>query len=259
MKKTTLFLLALAMACPAARLLAWSRIGHDTIAAIAESQLTPKARATVEKYLGGRSIIYFASWMDEVRDTPEYKHTARWHAAAPDKNLRNDPAARAKIGGDCVTAAKNCIALLKGHAKLDPKIAGDNIKFLIHIIGDMHCPGHVKYADVNTDFSVKLLGRKLTYHELWDSGLLYAIHNWSYSEYLRHLGGISVEERAAMSRGTPDDWFHETAVDSRVIYDWAGPGASLDRDYTNKAQGLAEKQLVKAGCRLARALNELFE
>ena len=53
---------------------AWSfgRVGHDAVAYIAECNLTPTAKATVEKYLDGKSIVYYASWMDNIRLTPEY-------------------------------------------------------------------------------------------------------------------------------------------------------------------------------------------
>ena len=53
----------------------WGREGHETIAKIAERNLTKKAKKRIEKYLGGHSIVYFAKWMDEYRHTPEYKFT----------------------------------------------------------------------------------------------------------------------------------------------------------------------------------------
>jgi len=251
-------MLAAAAAFPAPRLAAWARIGHDSTTAIAEKHLTPKARATVEKYLDGRSIIYYASWMDEVRATPEYKHTHEWHMGQVDENLRSTPGAR-REKGDCVTAIEEVIALLKNHKRLDPKTVSDNIKYLVHLVGDMHCPGHIYFPGVKNFFNVTLLGQKTTYHAVWDSGLLNLIHNWSYSEYARHLDRATQAEREAMSKGTPADWFHETAKDSRVIYDWGVPDAKLDRNFTNAMQPLAEMQIMKGGYRLARLLNELFD
>ena len=53
----------------------WGREGHETIAKIAERNLTKKAKKRIEKYLGGHSIVYFAKWMDEYRHTPEHKFT----------------------------------------------------------------------------------------------------------------------------------------------------------------------------------------
>ena len=42
----------------------WGKSGHDAIAYIAECNLTPKARKNIEKYLDGRSIVYYAAWID---------------------------------------------------------------------------------------------------------------------------------------------------------------------------------------------------
>ena len=46
------------------RALAWGQKGHDVVAYIAECNLTPKAKKTIEKYIG-TSIVHYASWMDE--------------------------------------------------------------------------------------------------------------------------------------------------------------------------------------------------
>ena len=57
----------------------WGREGHETIAKIAERNLTKRAKKRIEKYLGGHSIVYYAKWMDEYRKTPEYAFTDGWH------------------------------------------------------------------------------------------------------------------------------------------------------------------------------------
>ena len=75
----------------------WGREGHETIAKIAERNLTKKAKKRIEKYLGGHSIVYFAKWMDEYRHTPEYKFTNNWTGFANFYNLNN--AAYAEYSG----------------------------------------------------------------------------------------------------------------------------------------------------------------
>ena len=44
----------------------WGRLGHATIAEIAQRHLTPAARANIEKYTHGTPLAEYASWMDEV-------------------------------------------------------------------------------------------------------------------------------------------------------------------------------------------------
>ena len=77
--KVKLILLA-CIACGAFRpAFGWGKTGHDAIAYIAECNLTSRAKKNIEKYLDGRSIVYYASWMDQVRHTPAYRHTNTWH------------------------------------------------------------------------------------------------------------------------------------------------------------------------------------
>lgn len=71
------------------------KIGHDAIAYIAECNLTPKAKKNIEKYLGGRSIVYYASWMDQVRHTPAYRHTNTWHTNKVDTGETTCPIPKA--------------------------------------------------------------------------------------------------------------------------------------------------------------------
>ncbi|AWI09373.1 S1/P1 nuclease [Ereboglobus luteus] len=257
MKKIILPLVILAF-CSAQTMFAWGKRGHDSIAYIAECNLTPKAKATIEKYLGNRSIVYYSTWMDEYRRTPEYKYTHPWHTGGVDKNLKSTPEGR-KPDGDAVAELEKAIATLKNYKKLDAATVNLNLKFVIHLAGDMHCPVHIKYPDIKMNFKVKMKGREMTYHAVWDSGLIEASHAWGYMEYRHQLDRYSNAERIAMSKGTPADWFHESAKDCVKIYDWAKPGADLGQDYINQAHELAEMQIVKAGYRLARTLNELFD
>ena len=42
----------------------WNKLGHDISAAIAQQNMTKKAKKNIAKYLEGHDIIYYASWMD---------------------------------------------------------------------------------------------------------------------------------------------------------------------------------------------------
>ena len=82
MKKLLLLLFAAALSLSASEpARAWGREGHETIAKIAERNLTKRAKKRIEKYLGGHSVVYYAKWMDEYRQTPEYAFTNDWHTA----------------------------------------------------------------------------------------------------------------------------------------------------------------------------------
>ena len=53
---------------------AWGVVGHETVAAIAETYLTPEARAYVAKnLLENETIISVATWADSYRASPKGK------------------------------------------------------------------------------------------------------------------------------------------------------------------------------------------
>ena len=88
--KKTLFLLSAALILCFDSAFGWGKMGHDAIAYIAECHLTPKAKKTIEKYIG-TSIVHYASWMDAYRFEPQYAHTSLWHTAWVDENDEYDP------------------------------------------------------------------------------------------------------------------------------------------------------------------------
>lgn len=65
------------------RMLFWEYEGNRAIRQ-GRWKLSAKDKKNVEKYLG-QSIVCCASWMNEYRSMPEYRHTTRWHGASVDK------------------------------------------------------------------------------------------------------------------------------------------------------------------------------
>ena len=47
-----------------------------------------------------------------------------------------------------------------------------NLMYVIHIVGDMHCPSHVKYPGCKSGCA-DLNGKKMSYHAMWDWGEAY--------------------------------------------------------------------------------------
>ena len=108
------FILILFLLLAAREIRAFGLAGHAAIACIAEHHLTPRARANIMRYTDHRSIVYYASWMDEWRRSKGYEFTTHWHAGTVDAEFRSTPAVREASGakGDCVVAVEQSIALL---------------------------------------------------------------------------------------------------------------------------------------------------
>ena len=71
------FILILFLLLAAREIRAFGLAGHAAIACIAEHHLTPRARANIMRYTDHRSIVYYASWMDEWRRSKGYESTTQ--------------------------------------------------------------------------------------------------------------------------------------------------------------------------------------
>lgn len=251
-----IILLAAIFFCYCGSAFGWGKSGHDAIAYIAECNLTPKAKKNIEKYLD-HSIVYDATWMDTYRHTPAYKHTSRWHTA----NVNADGQYVTREGNDAVYGIEQAVEKLRDYGTLDDSTVVVSIRYLVHLVADMHCPTHVKYPGIKS-FNVFFIGKETDFHGVWDSYVLDANHRWGYIEYQHQLDRCTKAQKQAIAAGTPREWLADNARACRVIYEWCKPRQEFDknqlRDMLNAAHPLAEQQVLKAGYRLAGVLNELF-
>lgn len=121
--------------------LAWGPKGHDVTAYIAECHLTPEAAEAVDKVLGGHSLVYYANWLDNASHQPEYAYTKTWHYRNIDagQTLETMPV---NPDGDVLTAVEQLVERLSS-GELTPEEEALDLKMLIHLVGDMHCPMHL--------------------------------------------------------------------------------------------------------------------
>jgi hypothetical protein len=239
---------------------AWGPVGHSLVARIAESQLTPAARARVAEILGpGRTMASVASWADEVRSTR--RETAPWHFVdIPIDQTRFDPA-RDCPKDDCVVTQ---IARLRAVLRDPAASAADRreaLQFLIHFIGDMHQPLH---SSDNQDrggntVPIQFHGRRTNLHSLWDSGMLTRLG--SEEQIFPALSQEAARRRKSWAKGTVAGWAEEShSVGRKMVYGQLpkpGEGAvvTVEARYEATAGPVLRHQLERAGARLAMALN----
>ena len=165
--------------------------------------------------------------------------------------------------GDVVSGLERSIETLADYRTQDDSTVVACLRCIIHFMGDLHCPGHVRYGGGKLkNYPVYFNGRKYNYHTVWDDVILESCHRWSYLEYGHQLDRCTRREIRAICRGTVRDWFRENALASRHIYEQAAPGQEFTtrevKSFLNRNHPLAEQQLQRAGYRLAHVLNELF-
>lgn len=243
--------------------LAWGRKGHEAITELAERHLTRRTRERIAHYLDNHPIVYYAKWMDDNRNTPEYGFTTYWHTAPADADLRYTDSLLTPRG-NAVHALEEAVARLHDYRSLDDSTVNVNLKYIIHLVGDMHCPAHVKYTTHAMKYDVLFEGkdhkvRKRYVHHVWDNDIIQSCCDLTAAEWAERLDDASGRERRRIERGTPRDWFHDCAVSCEVQFEWAKPDSLLGADFLDRSFPLVESQIRKAGYRLAALLNELFD
>lgn len=256
MRRFVLLLLAL---FTAAESFGWGQKGHDIVAYIAECNLSPRAYRKVVAALDGHSPVYYSSWLDGASHTPEYAYTKTWHYANVDegKSYHTQPRNEA---GDVVQAVTEILRKLKS-GTLTPAEENINLRMLIHLVGDMHCPMHAGRLTDRGGNGVKVhfFGKEQKLHAVWDSDLVEAAHRWSYTEWQREIDRVTKARKQEISAGTPLEWFEQTHTAAVEVYKHSPEGAILSYDYVTHFTPMVETQLLHGGLRLAALLNELYD
>ena len=239
--------------------LAWSQKGHDTVAYIAERNLTKATADSVAAILDGRSPVYWANWLDNASHTPSFAYTKTWHYKNIDEGIEYENAP-INPDGDVVTATRQQIALLA-----DPKSTKGQkelaMKILIHLVGDMHQPMHMGHFSDRGGNKVQLVffDRGTNLHSIWDSSLPNAAHNWTYTEWQQQLDRLTPEEAAKVTQGNIDDWAKQTHQIATRVYDYFPTGTKVSYNHIAAWTPVIEEQLLRGGLRLARILNTIYD
>lgn len=272
MKRFTLLLVAATLLLTGTSF-GWGRLGHAAIAKIAENHLTPKAKKQISEYLHGKSIIYYASYPDDYRqhilidlgfepsNGPRVTVWGHSFQANTDGSLYHGE----RRGTEYV---KNCTGRIaaviddfsKNHREMSDSARIVSLAFMVHIVGDIHCPKHVRYTDEPTSggYSIVFRGQEVSYHAYWDGLLLKLFHQWGYQEIASLLDICDKKQRAELMEGDIYTWAEDTARRSR--YTVANkPGTNITRDMSNRDIVHAEEQIQRAGYRLAALLNSVFK
>lgn len=251
----------LTFVCSAAsfRSYAWGRQGHDAVAYIAELNLTDDTKSIVESYLDGKSIVYYASWPDQIRFIHEYALTymkyEHW------AGFSSDLVALGRDGGQVDALYQiNEIMERLGNGKyknLPKEEVAIAIKYLTHVVGDIHCPVHMHVAGRKENINVTHNGEKMRFHHFWDD-MSGKAHSWSYSEYGHQLNRFSREKIEKVTAGDVFDWGEQAVRDTQDVWEYAEDGAELGKPYVYKVTPVFDELIATAGYRLAYVLNTIF-
>ncbi len=239
--------------------LAWGAKGHRVTGAIAEQHLSDNAKSKIKEILGYESLAEASTWPDFMRASPDHfwqNVAGPYHyVTVPKGKTYSEVGAPAK--GDALSALADFSKTLRNQESTakDKELA---LRFIIHIIGDLHQPLH---AGNGTDrggnqFNVTFFNRDTNLHSVWDSGLIEQ-EGLSFSELTLWLNKkITAEQLQEWQQAEPMDWVRESVAIRDSIYP---DDLDISWEYRFTHTHMVHIRLSQAGIRIAAYLNDLYQ
>lgn len=259
MKITQLLLPGILMLIPITGF-GWGQKGHDTVTAIAEKHVTDATKSAIDILLDGKSIVYYANWLDNASHTPEYAYSKTWHYKNIDADKTYENAPNIKEGNIVQAIYDQTAVLQNPDATKDEKALA--LKMVIHFLGDIHQPMHMgRQSDLGGNrHYVKYFKSATNLHSVWDSRLPESAHKWSYSEWVDQIDRPTEAEVITIVKGgTPDTWGKETYEICKDVYEKTPVDTNIEYDYISDWTPTVEQQFLRGGLRLADLLNSVFD
>jgi len=250
---------------------AWGPIGHRITAQIAQDNVSGHTLAHIKEILGTEELPESSTWPDEQRSNPApfwQKESSPWHyvtlpAGTNAENFPHPPE------GDAETALERFTKVLRDPAasREDKALA---LRFVVHIVGDLHQPLHVGNGTDRgaNDVKVMWFDAPNNLHWVWDEGLIQR-QQLSYSEYAKRLEQRTTpEEVIEWWNIDPKAWIAESAALRAKLYPTpensrGGSGTAEDPyvlswQYNYDWTPAEEQRLQQAGIRIAAYLDWVF-
>lgn len=244
---------ALMMCLISTNIFAWGPLGHKIVGEIAQMNLTPKAQAEIKKILPNTTLADVSTWADLIKNESQWQMSKPWHfVSIPDGETYDDIAKDSQ--GNVISAVNNFIKTMQ-----DPNTTNDKkaeaIKFIIHLVGDVHQPLHVGRADDRggNNVEVTFFDRPMNLHALWDTALI---------EHQR-IGVKEYAQKLSNQKSTANDVFsyvdivREDMSLRNQVYDLKD--YNLGQEYFDKNLSALNSRLLLGGKRLAQVLNAVFK
>jgi hypothetical protein len=267
---------------------AWGDLGHEVTALIAYRHLTPAARKALDAILASDTdtltagdFASRATWADKYRVA--HRETAAWHFVdieidQPDLadacfGFPTLPAKRSAAQGPAQDCVVNKIDEFAAELK-DPSTPGAErilaLKFVIHLIGDLHQPLHAADHRDRGGNCVALsspAGAQNNLHAYWDVSVVNALGQSAAQIADRLDARLSAADLKEWTAGSPRTWAMDSfEIGRRDAYALPSPptcqsggSVALSPAYLAQAEKVAATQLLKAAVRMAAVLNGALE
>ena len=258
---------------------AWNWVGHEAVAQIAYTHLTPEVRKKVDAIVGDfsseysnvNSFIEMAPWPDSLhaQKIEIYNH---WHyinqAYSDDNTTLKD-----LRGTDNIIRAIGLIEPIVKNPHANTFEKARFLAFLVHFVGDIHQPLHaitrISASHPNGDEGGNLFLIRNTsdskgssnLHKVWEGCNLFSLTNEDAVKILSEKIEKDYPEAYfadSVNDLKVEDWANESFIVGKNFVYKTEEGQPLSHAYIEEGQQLAEQRVALAGYRLARVLNGLL-
>ncbi len=243
-----MFLLAVVLLLAPRDSWAWGCKGHQTVALLAEAQLSPEVRdyvlqllrdnpidSQLKRYCGGfvaDPMADASTWADDIR---KQANNGPWHYIDIPRGAPRQPLEAFCGSGSCITREieEEEKVLRDPNAPAEKKTVA--LRYLIHFVGDLHMPLH---ATTNNDEGGNCVPLKYFWRAPHE-------HNHSYSPNLHSLWDTAIPERD-MAGADPSEYAVYLDQQFRAKYaTWRQQGVHPD-DWAWESHDLAESMIYQA-------------
>jgi hypothetical protein len=241
--------------CSAPAAHAWGPTGHRAVGRIAERHLGPAAARAVKDLLAPEQLAYVTTWADEIRSEPEWAKADPWHWTTVPDGQAIDAAAKNPAGDVLEAITRFEKVLADRNAPRAERVQA--LKWLAHLIGDLHQPLHVGRGDDRggNETVVLWFGEPSNLHSVWDSKLV-ANSELSFTELAELVDHPTPDELRDWRATRAADWARESQELRATVY--AIGDRRLSWKYVHDAWPVVQRRILQAGVRLAATLDRLL-
>jgi hypothetical protein len=232
---------------------AWGTQGHQVVAELAFNTLTPKARFEVTQLLAlepGETLASISMWADE-RKSPA---TSAWHYVNFPRDTCQFETERDCPDGQCVVAAlERQLAVLASSPTPERRLKA--LKYVVHLVGDLHQPLHAGYQDDRggNSYTLQAFMQARNLHALWDGGLVKNLNldNTALTALVRQSMPQLEQSNLSLSQAAEESC---RLVATPGFY----PARQVTERYVQQFTPVLLQRLAMAGARLAGLLNRTW-
>ena len=241
---------------------AWGKDGHAVVADVAQHYLNKTASEKVRQLLsvmGAKDMSDVASYADQYRS--HHRETGPWHYVDIPLTADNYVPSRDCPDNNCVIDVINNFKQVLNNKSLDDSTRAYALAFLIHFVGDLHQPLH---ASNNNDkggneVGITFFGHSTNLHHIWDTNII------TYENLTPTALADTLLSRHAhtniksIDKGSIIDWALQSHSEAqKVAYGKLPESRVIGEKYMKVALPVVNKQLYRAGVRLAYLLNQIL-